>query len=241
NTWLHVSTDMEWRESQAFLKAPWRGVTLPNPVRVGDSAADQPAASRPVFTIGFLSRIDPKKGLDILIRALSGVSFDYRLKIAGSGEESYIGQLKQLAAECGNADKIEWTGPRYHREKFDFFRNLDLFALTSRNENFALVVIESLSVGTPVLVSREVGLAPYVHERDLGWVTGISPGAVTAGLELAWMDREKRLRVRTQSAQIVRNDFDGEPIIDQYCRFYTGLVQRGTPPSHHAEVIPLTN
>ncbi len=244
NTWLHVSTPMEWKESQAFLKARWGGIMLPNPVRAGAPVHEDPAAPRPVFTIGFLSRIDPKKGLDILIRSLSRVSFDYRLKIAGSGEEGYLLQLKDLAARCGNADRIEWTGPRYHGEKFSFFRSLDLFALTSRNENFALVVIESLSVGTPVLVSSEVGLAPYVHEKDLGWVTGIGHHeAVTAALEQAWTDREKRLRVSMQAPQIVREDFDGEPIIDQYCRFYAGLVRCGTPPSvpHHPEVVPLTN
>lgn len=235
NTWLHVSTEMEWQESQSFLRSSWPGITLPNPVRVSTPAEPGPRGSGQVFTIGFLSRIDPKKGLDLLIRALAAVSFDFRLKIAGSGPEPYLASLKQLAARCCIADRIEWVGPKYHGEKFRFLRDLDLFALTSRNENFAVVVIESLSAGTPVLVSREVGLAPYVRKNDLGWVTGIGdPGEIVSALERARAAADKRDRIRTAAPGIVSGDFDGEAIIDRYSRFYANLIRHGKP------VLPMT-
>ena len=58
----------------------------------------------------------------------------------------------------------------FRSEKFSFLSGLDLFALTSHSENFALVVIESLSVGTPVLIGENVGLYEYVLQNDCGWV-----------------------------------------------------------------------
>src|SRR5436190_12009760 len=194
NTFLHTSTQMEWHESQAMVEGNWKGAILPNLVRLNSEPPGERIKNTP-FTIGFISRIDPKKGIDILIKALSKVSFDYKLKIAGAGEETYINYLKELSIKCGNADKIDWVGWKNNDEKFQFYNSIDVLALISLNENFAVVVIESLSVGTPVLLSKQVGLSKYVEENDLGWITPIEVNKVTSALEQLYRDKEKRIAI----------------------------------------------
>lgn len=243
NTWLHVSTGMEWRESQKFIRSKWQGITIANPVKITNSQSTTNTKNR-VFTIGFLSRIDPKKGIDILIRALSRVNFEYRLKIAGGGDENYINYLHQEAQKAGNAHKIDWVGWKFNKEKHAFFQELDLFALTSLNENFAVVVIESLAVGTPVLVSKEVGLADYISQKQLGWVTEIhDEELIIQLLEKAFQDSEKRKLIRSMAPEIVKNDFDSDSVIDQYTQFYGKVIKENNkllkPKS--SEVIPMVN
>ena len=217
-TWLHVSTQMEWDESHRVIPH-WQGVIIPNIVAL--PAEPYKRITNNVFTIGFLSRIDPKKGLDILIQALSKVNFTYRLLIAGDGEDKYVKHLQSLSKSVGNANCIEWVGWKNGSEKFDFLSRLHLFSLTSYSENFAIVVIESLSVGTPVLISTGVGLASYVNQNQLGWVTNNDIANVTAELQNAYDDIIKRKRIEITSPGIIEQNFNPLVLAQQYANLYT--------------------
>ena len=217
NTFLHVSTDMEWDESQKIVPN-WVGRVIPNMVTL--SRKEYTREKNSVFTIGFLSRIDPKKGVDILIDALSRVSFLYRLLIAGSGDNSYIQFLKEFAEKKGNGNRIEWVGWKNEASKFDLLASLDLFALTSHSENFAVVVIESLSVGTPVLVSNNVGLHTFVEKKNYGWVTSMSPELIANQLNVIVEDHKKRDEINCVAPQEIKEEFDTESIMSDYVHYY---------------------
>lgn len=223
-TYLHVTSQVEWNDCLR-LNDSWRGGLIHNIVDLPYlPEKKEQSKTGGVFTISFLSRIDPKKGLDILLHALSGVNFNYRLRIAGSGEEAYVQKMKKIISNNGMEDKVEWVGWKGSQEKFAFFAESDLFALTSHNENFAVVVIESLSVGTPVLVSEHVGLAKYVQDKRLGWVTGIgSVEEVRTNLQQAYHSREDRHRIRGQAVEIIRQDFDEAKLATDYVDMYRNV------------------
>ena len=221
-TRLHVSTAMEWQESRAIIPT-WQGAIITNPVVLAQQAPPRPPND--VFTIGFLSRVDPKKGLDILIKALGTVAFPYRLRVAGDGDPAYVQALKELAATVGNADKIEWVGWKKGEDKFAFLAGVDLFALTSHSENFAIVVIEALSVGTPVLLSDQVGLHPYVREHDYGWVTALDVAAVGQRLTEIARSPEKAARITALAPPAIRAEYEDTRLAQQYVALY----QAATP------------
>jgi glycosyltransferase involved in cell wall biosynthesis len=218
STYLHVSSELEWNECQQ-VNSGWEGGKVFNLV-------DLPAGSytrthNEVFTISFLSRVDPKKGLDLLIRALSRVSFKYRLLIAGTGDEAYVWSLKELITSLDMDDSVEWAGWKGSEDKFHFLAATDLFALTSRNENFAIVVIESLFVGTPVLISDQVGLATYVKEHGMGWITGIqNVDAIGDQLTAAYQDKVRRQQITRQAPAQIRDDFNDATLASSYVQLY---------------------
>jgi len=218
---LHVTADTEWEESLKIIPH-WEGKVIPNLVMLSEKVYSRPANT--VFTIGFLSRIDPKKGLDVLIKALSKVNFEYRLLIAGEGEEKYVNSLKQLAIECCNAEKLEWLGWKNGEEKFDYLSQLDLFALTSHNENFAVVVIEALSVGTPVLLSDRVGLYKYVLDRDMGWVTDMDVNNITKELNKLYIENSKLQRINSDAPSTIKDEYNDSILAKEYIKLYQKLV-----------------
>lgn len=219
-TWLHVSTELEWMECKGVIPY-WQGKVIPNLVKLPEFAYKRNKGS--VLNIGFLSRIDPKKGLDILINALSLTNFNYTLKVAGSGEDSYINELKVLAETCGNADKIEWVGWMNGEKKFDFFSKIDLFALTSHSENFAIVVIEALAVGTPVLISDQVGLFDYVKKNNLGWVTSTDVESVKNKLNEITTATEKLKNINDFAPSLISKHFSPKHLAEQYESFYVSV------------------
>jgi len=220
---LHATTLLEWRDCMQVHKS-WKGFILPNLVNLPSVQYHHPEKKTTDFTIGFLSRIDPKKGIELLFNALSQVNFNYHLLIAGSGDDKYINTLKTLACQLNISDKVEWCGWINGENKFRFMEQLDLFTLTSFNENFAIAVTESLSMGTPVLVSDQVGLADYVKEKGFGWVCKTNVQSIQEELIAIYNNRKKLNDIRTLAPSTIFKDFNKEKLAKEYVVSYTNLI-----------------
>ncbi|RZL50477.1 MAG: glycosyltransferase [Pedobacter sp.] len=175
------------------------------------------------FKLIFLSRIEEKKGLDLLFEALANFNVNWSLTIAGSGDEEYILSLK-TKAESLKLNHNYWIGQVKNEDKFKLLAEHDLMVLTSHNENFANVVIESLSVGTPVLLSDQVGLADYILTKDLGWVSELNADSINHSLHLAFNDQIKRSRLRKSAPSLINEDFNDEILVEKYFNLYENLA-----------------
>ncbi|MFY7787569.1 MAG: XrtY-associated glycosyltransferase XYAG1, partial [Thermoflexibacteraceae bacterium] len=182
-TILHATASQELQEGQRIIPM-WKGFILPNILQLPTQKNNNlPPTTTENFTILFLSRIDKKKGIEILLEALQQTTIPFHLDIIGSGEENYIQYLKDLAAKRQIDHKITWHGRIEGDLRYDLYAKADVFVLPSYNENFANVVIEALSVGTPVIVSNRVGLADYVNQQQMGEVINLSADELQKALE----------------------------------------------------------
>lgn len=172
----------------------------------------------------FLSRIEQKKGLDLLIEALAGVTIAYSLTIAGSGDPEYINTLKSLAEKYSVSDNITWAGFQSDN-KFDLLAAHHLLVLPSFDENFGNVVIESLSVGTPVLLSGQVGLAAYVQNNKLGWICNTKAASIAGTIN--GIDRQTLQEISLKAPAIIQQDFAEEQLIKQYLDMYKQVTKNG--------------
>jgi glycosyltransferase involved in cell wall biosynthesis len=171
----------------------------------------------------FLSRIEEKKGLDILFDAVCGLAVPYKLTVAGDGEPGYVDELKRKAVSLGIADRIEWLG-FVREEKFKLLASQELLVLPSHDENFGNVVVESLSVGTAVLVSDKVGLAGYVEQQQLGWICPNTAEAIKATLTGIYQNRQTLVRIRTAAPARIRMDYDEQALTAHYTRMYQNII-----------------
>ena len=160
----------------------------------------------------------------MIIKALTKVDFEYKLLVAGSGDESYVASLKKLSVDCGINKNIEWVGWKDNDAKFEFLAEVDLFALTSHSENFAIVIIESLSVGTPVLISNNIGLYSYVEDNDFGWVTNLNTADIANKLNLIYKQNDKLQSIMLNAPATVREDYEDLQIAEQYLTLYKRVI-----------------
>ena len=99
----------------------------------------------------YLSRIHPKKGIELLIEAWrNSDTTDWILEIAGNGDENYILKLINSAQDLKN---VSFVGAKYGEAKWDFIRSADVMVLPTHSENFGIVVAEALAVGVPVITT----------------------------------------------------------------------------------------
>jgi len=144
----------------------------------------------------FLSRIHPKKGVDLLIEAFAAVaSSDPRLKlvIAGPDQVGWQAALQQRATALGIADRITWPGMLSGELKWGAFRCAELFCLPSHQENFGVVVAEALACGLPVAITQPVNISSEVADLGAGLVHADTVkgtiGALRDWLAMSQLDR----------------------------------------------------
>lgn len=151
---------------------------LPNAIEMTAKAAsksvfrkkyDIPQGSTVIISVGRLHKI---KGFDLLINAFKifhHKNLDSYLVIAGPDEgelENLQDQTKKL-----NLDKyVIFPGITVAKEKDQIYAGANIFAFLSRNEPFAMVVLEALQARLPVVISKEVGFAPNILKNDCGYV-----------------------------------------------------------------------
>jgi glycosyltransferase involved in cell wall biosynthesis len=222
---FHVTTEKEKRDIINLL-SPLGIWTISNFVRLPPTTEQAPITPRSFDTnkILFLSRIEEKKGLELLLEALPGLNEKWQLSIAGSGREKYVKSLKVLSERLEISAKINWMGHVDNVLKFEVMRQHDLLILPSFDENFANVVIECLSTGTPVIITENVGLSDYVKSRDLGWVCSRTRKSLADTLKQAINNLEKRQRIHQCAESIVRKDFSDKHLTAKYCGMYNEIV-----------------
>ena len=174
----------------------------------------------PVFSMIFMSRIHPKKGLENLFSVLRQVDFPWHLQIAGSGGDRYVSRLKDLSTTMGIQENITWIGWVDGIERFQLLADADLMVLLSENENFANVVLESLAVGTPVLISEHIGLKDFVIDNGLGWVVSLQHAEIRNILTKVVRENGLCTSIRSKAPTLVEASFSHKMLLEKYFKAY---------------------
>jgi len=175
---LHFTSETEYRLAGPLgLKAP--AIVEPNgvdlrefeslPARGGFRARFPSIGARPLVL--FLSRVHPKKGLDLLVPAFARIeSKDAMLMIAGPEEDGYGSVVRRLVEQHGLGDRVLFCGMLHGAERVAALADADLFVLPSYQENFGTVVVESLAAGVPVVISDQVNIHEEIAVARVGSV-----------------------------------------------------------------------
>jgi glycosyltransferase involved in cell wall biosynthesis len=239
---VQYTTEQE-RQEAAELRFPHRPVVIPNPVEMAHPANEfrgQFRAQYPELAdrriVLFLSRIDPKKGLDLLLPAFREVSRqDPRaaLVIAGDGEPSLVTRLRQTAAELGIASSVFWPGFLAGAKRAAAFADADLFVLSSYSENFGMAPVEAMGLGLPVVLTDRVGIHQEVTEARAGIATPVSSEAIASALLLLLRDDSLRLEMGRNARRLAASRYSVEAVAGRLRDLYTGLCPRALAPALH--------
>lgn len=167
-------------------------------------------AGRPYLL--FLSRIHPKKGCDILIDAFAAVAHrepNLQLVVAGPDETGWAHALQRQARDLGVADRVHWAGMLRGDAKWGAFRGAEAFILPSHQENFGIVVAESLACGIPVLISDKINIWREISDAGAGLVQSDTADGATQ-LLIDWLELSagERLKMASHAAKLFSQKFD---------------------------------
>lgn len=235
---IHYTSQQELSEAELTTGIATRGVVIPNPVELPTRAHLQGLFRRSLPGLGsrpfllFLSRIDRKKGLDLLIPALSIVirSFpNLMLVIAGDGEPDYLSELKSLVASHRLQKHIIWSGFLDGDRKTAAFCEASAFVLSSHSENFGVAPVEAMALGVPIIITDAVGIHGDVTLHSAGIVVKRKVEPLAVAITDLLQNSTLRLHLATNAREMVRTKYS----LDAVCAKLEGLYSTvASAPTH---------
>ncbi|MGE5116661.1 MAG: glycosyltransferase family 4 protein [Betaproteobacteria bacterium] len=131
------------------------------------------------FVVLQLGRLVPRKGIDNVIRAVARLdrALNARLLVVGGDAPEpderatpEIGRLRAIAAQCGIADRVSFTGQRQRHQLRDCYLAADVFVTTPWYEPFGITPLEAMACGTPVIGSAVGGIKHSVLDGVTGFL-----------------------------------------------------------------------
>lgn len=175
-------------------------------------------------TILFCGRHEPRKGLSVLLEALTSLPPQVRLWIASDGPET-----DRLQRRWAGDPRIEWLGRVTDAEKAARLRGADVFCAPSlRGESFGIVLLEAMAAGTPIVASDLPGYARVARAgRDALLVPPGDREALAAALRRVLTDR-KLADELVLSGEHRAADFSMDHLADRYLGFYDRVLRRAS-------------
>jgi glycosyltransferase involved in cell wall biosynthesis len=185
-----------------------------------------PASIRERQVIGAIGRLEPRKGHEILIRAM-GESLQQvtqaSLRIAGHDPWGYRQVLEAVIAELDLGRRVRLVG--FQNNVPAFLHTLDVFALASHSEGFGQVVIEAMAAGKPVVAGRIAPLTEIVADHETGLL--VEPQNPKAFADaICWLlthPRDARA-MGLRGQERVRSHFSAERMSAQTLSLYRTLL-----------------
>lgn len=122
----------------------------------------------------FVGRMDPLKGLDILLQAVARLEDREGLKVLVVGGrlegDEGLSRYCAMAHEMGIANQVAFLGSLDQEELPLYYNAADLCVVPSYYESFSLVAVEALACGTPIIASRVGGLTGIVRDGETGFL-----------------------------------------------------------------------
>jgi glycosyltransferase involved in cell wall biosynthesis len=235
---VHFTSEEEREESDMAASAT-RPVIIPNPVDFQFDRAGLPAgwlsshypaiAGRKIIL--FLSRLHPKKGIDLLLSSFARVRAqvpDIALVLAGVGEERFVKQLHRQAHELGIEPDVAWVGFLEGDAKKAVMAEADIFVLPSYSENFGLAVVEAMAAGLPVIVSDRVGIHREISATDAGLVVPCEEYSLTNAILQVLGNEGLRLRLARSGIALTKT-FSVAAVTDQLVSLYRDIISSNEP------------
>jgi len=219
---MHVTSELESCETLArFPKL--RMATIPNGV---DVPVDLNRVERTEdLRLLFIGRLDPKKGIESLLKACSLVdsALPWRLAIAGWGPPGYVSHLKEQIPALGLGGRVEILGPVLSEAKKGLFECSDVALVPSYTENFGIVVAEALAHGVPVIASKGTPWSRLEDMRCGVWVDNDPESLADAIRSINTMPLQDMGR---RGREWMQNEFSWRSVTNQMLALYHNRAGR---------------
>lgn len=184
-------------------------------------------------TLLFLSRVHPKKGLDLLVDMAMAVRDqlpDLRIVVAGGDAGSgYLKELRERCAGLGLGDVFEFLGEVRGEVKQQCLAAADAFILPSYSEGLPVAVLEALGAGLPVIATDQCNL-PEIEEHNAGFVVPPDASAIVSAVTRLFSLSDGRRREMGENARkLAAEKFTWERIAEKTLDCYRAMIEERKP------------
>ena len=175
----------------------------------------------------FMSRINLKKGLDLLLPAFKEVASqrsDCLLILAGS-DDGYLTETQRFIKEKFLEKSIRLVGMLTGNDKLAALSDADIFVLPSHSEGFSIATLEALISGVPSLLSDRVGFGEAIRETNAAHLVELTQKSITEGL-IKMLDDETYCKTLSKNGiALVKNSYDIKLVAKQLYEAFEKVIK----------------
>lgn len=174
----------------------------------------------------FLGRIDPIKGIDILIDAMSLLlqeMDDIVLVIAGPDGSGYLTSIKERIEHIGIYHKVIIPGPIYGEKKIQAYVDADVYVQPSIYDCFPNSVFEACACGTPVILTNECGISDLI-DNNAGISISRNKYKLAAALKSILTDSQLAKKYGEQGRRMVLENYSFDTVVTKIEECYATCV-----------------
>jgi glycosyltransferase involved in cell wall biosynthesis len=177
----------------------------------------------------FVGRLDPKKGLPVLIKSLDHLKTAVRLVIIGplSYDVAYSKKLLTLIERAGNRTihDVSYVGVQKKSELIKWYQKASVFVCPSLSEPFGIVNLEALSCETPVIGTNVGGIPEVVLDHENGiLVPPNDPVKLAEGIQYLLDNSDDRVRYGKEGREWVTKNFSSRVIAEKLFKIYKEMI-----------------
>ncbi|NJC81145.1 glycosyltransferase [Planosporangium mesophilum] len=202
----HATADKEASEIRAV--CPWAHIEInQNQVALPPEPLSPSGAYDGPPRLVFISRVSPKKNLDLVLQALNELSTRVELDIYGPLEDAaHWKHCEAIIRRLPASVRVRYRGEVSPEDVRRTFHDYDAFVFPTRGENFGHVIAESLSASCPVVCSDRTPWTEVLESGGGRVVRDLTAGALAAELErITAMTPDERLRARCRAGETYRS------------------------------------
>jgi len=229
---LHFTSEAEWEEAE-LINLPLRGVVIPLAAQVeprGD--AQRLLQDYPVLVdrqvVLYLSRLDPKKNIEGLLRAVAAVRSqrgDVVLVVAGGGQPEYARSLKRLAQALGLEPNVVWLGHVGGARKAAAFAAARVFVLPSLSENFGVAGAEAMLAGVPCIFGQGVAIARDAKRAGASMTVTSEPDSIARALIELLADKPRQEVMGRRAREFAKREYSVQTMATRLVTLYRQICR----------------
>ena len=174
-----------------------------------------------------VTRMLERKGVQDVLRALSGTDLGFEVDIVGTGP--YLDTLVQLADSLDVDVKFHGWLDNDSKELKDLFETSSIFVFPSHAENFPLVLLEAMAAGMAVITTNQTGCVEVVGDAALCVEAGDEGGIRNALIELTGND-SLRAELGAAARQRVEKHFSWQTVARKHIDVFETLLENQSRP-----------
>lgn len=177
----------------------------------------------------FLSRLDPKKNIESLVRAIATLQSDVpgiALVIAGDGDTEYEAALRKLSDDLGVSGLVYWLGRVDGDLKWHMLASAEIFILPSFSENLGIAVLEAMFARLPCVVTPGVALSREISAAGAGLVVSPDAKSIAVGLSRLLRDRKSSSLFGANAFRLAETEFSASTMAKNLSRLYQDILSQ---------------
>lgn len=203
-------------------------IVIPNGITIFQENKQDFSKDKIICT--FIGRMEPyQKGLDLLIESCKLIKNkllenNVIFNIYGPNSEGKLKELTKMVNENNLQSIFNFYDGVYEKEKMKVLLKTDVFIMTSRFEGHPMALIEALSYGIPVLITKGTNMKKEIEKFKAGWTAENTVESIVIALENLIKDKNSLLKI-SENAKEVAKLYDWDNIAQESHKLYKSLLK----------------